>query len=221
LEDLRGLPLFAAVVAHELRNPLSAVKIALQTLERHSTLVAKDEARLRIALREVGTIEQVLTDVLDWARPAALTVERTSARYVLNLAHSRISGALESTGVRLEDDASAAPGEFEADPARLADALCELIANAAFASAKGGVVRVTVTEDERSTIFTVTDEGAGLSEEDAARAFDPFFSRRAKGIGLGLPRAKDIVDQHGGAVTLKRRLAGGARATIRLPRLAS
>src|SRR5580658_6612032 len=89
LEDLRGLPLFAAVVAHELRNPLSAVKIALQTLERHAALPPKDDTRLRIALREVATIERVLTDVVDWATPAQVRLESVEVREIVDGAISR------------------------------------------------------------------------------------------------------------------------------------
>lgn len=220
LENLEGLPLFAAVVAHELRNPLSAVKIALQTLERHSPLAAKDDARLRIALREVGTIEQVLTDVLDWARPAELTREETTARHVVDIALSRLGREFELAAVRLELDLSGAQRSLVADPARVADALVELLRNARDASPKDNAVRLTATSDAKGTLFTVLDEGSGLTEDDCVRAFDPFFSRRARGLGLGLPRARDIVERHGGEVSLKRRLAGGARATIRLPRVA-
>lgn len=72
IDQLGLLPRFASVIAHELRNPLSAVKIALQTLERHADLPVKDGTRLRIALREVATIDRVLSEVLDWARPAKL-----------------------------------------------------------------------------------------------------------------------------------------------------
>jgi two-component system sensor histidine kinase HydH len=203
-------------VAHELRNPLSAVKIALQTLERHAALPPKDDTRLRIALREVATIERVLTDVVDWATPAPVRLERVEAREIVDGAISRAATALENAGARVECDIPAV-APVHADRAHLPEALAELLRNAADASQPGGVVRVTVTQNERGTTFTVTDEGTSLSDEDCKRAFDPFFSRRARGIGLGLPRAKETVGRHGGEVTLNRRLAGGARATIRLP----
>jgi len=218
LEELKGLPLFAAVVAHELRNPLSAVKIALQTLERHGALPAKDGTRLRIALREVATIERVLTDVLDWARPADIQAEPTPVAEIVSGAIVRAQPSIETASVKVEWDVPANLAPVAADRSRLSEALAELVRNAADASAQRGVVRITVIQNERSTAFTVTDEGSGLSADDCLRAFDPFFSRRARGIGLGLPRARDIARHHGGEVTLEQRLAGGARATLRLPR---
>src|SRR4051812_4895715 len=93
-DDLRGLPLFAAVVAHEIRNPLSAVKIALQTVERHGDIEAKDATRLRIALREVATIEKVLTSVLDWARPGELTMMPVEVQALLDDATALIAAEL-------------------------------------------------------------------------------------------------------------------------------
>jgi signal transduction histidine kinase len=219
LEDLRGLPLFAAVVAHELRNPLSAVKIALQTLERHATLPPKDDRRLRIALREVATIERVLTDVVDWARPPEMRTEMAEASAVVEGALARVKPSADEAGVRLESDVRPGLEPQLIDAVRLADALAELVRNAVEASTSGGMVRVTVTQNEDDTLFTVTDEGSSLTEEERARAFDPFFSRRARGIGLGLSRARDIVRRHGGDVTLAPRVAGGARATIQIPRV--
>jgi two-component system sensor histidine kinase HydH len=221
LEDLRGLPLFAAVVAHELRNPLSAVKIALQTLERHAALPPKDDTRLRIALREVATIERVLTDVVDWARPPEMRLEKVEVREIVECALGRAAPTVESTGVRVETDVPPGAAAVQADRTHLSEALTELLRNAAEASQRGGVVRITVTQNERETLFTVTDEGRSLSDEDCQRAFDPFFSRRARGIGLGLPRARETAYRHGGDITLSRRLAGGARATLRLPREAA
>jgi two-component system sensor histidine kinase HydH len=217
MEDLKGLPLFAAVVAHELRNPLSAVKIALQTLERHAALPTKDGTRLRIALREVGTIERVLTDMLDWARPGEVELEQTTPEAIVETARHLVQPGFDEAGVNIETNVPSPPERMAADRARLGEALAEVLRNAADASRKGGTVRVTVTKNDAAVVFTVTDEGDGLSEEDCVRAFDPFFSRRARGVGLGLPRALEIVRRHGGSMDLERRLTGGARATIRLP----
>jgi two-component system sensor histidine kinase HydH len=217
MEDLKGLPLFAAVVAHELRNPLSAVKIALQTLERHASLPTKDGTRLRIALREVGTIERVLTDMLDWARPGEVALEPAPAESIVETACHLAQPAIDEAGVGVEMNIPSPLAPILADRVRLGEALAELLRNAADASRRSGTVRITVTRQESVILFTVTDEGAGLSEEDCARAFDPFFSRRARGVGLGLPRAQEIVRRHGGSMSLERRLTGGARAIIRLP----
>lgn len=216
LEDLRGLPRFASVVAHELRNPLSAVKIALQTLERHAQLKPKDSTRLSIALREVATIERVLSDLLDWARPPEPQLESVSAAQVLSAALIECEGDLADRRLELvRDETSGA--SVRGDAERLTLALAELVRNAAQASPPEGIVRVAVLQNDESVRFIVDDDGPGMSEEDAARAFEPFFSGRARGIGLGLTRALDTARSLGGDVELTKK-ERGMRAVLHLPR---
>jgi two-component system sensor histidine kinase HydH len=215
-EELRGLPLFASVVAHEIRNPLSSVKIALQTVERHGKIGVKDGTRLRIALREVATIEKVLTDVLEWARPGELQRERSRPSEIAVAAVEKFGQHYEGRSVEVSLTRDTEERCITVDRSRVTNALVELLANAADASSPSSPIRLSVFCAEDSVSFAVEDEGNGFAPEAAERAFDPFFSTKARGVGLGLPRAQAAARNHGGEVLLQARTEGGVRAILSL-----
>jgi two-component system sensor histidine kinase HydH len=217
LEELRGLPAFAAIVAHEIRNPLSAVKIALQTVERHGEVPVKDATRLRIALREVATIERVLTNVLDWARPADLHVELVATDELVEAALGLVKEEAQEKRIVFARAEAGAPSSVRADAQRISQALAELLRNAIAASPADSTIQIESAQAEGAFVVAITDRGTGLGVEDCARAFDPFFSKKARGIGLGLPRARAIARRHGGDVLLEPAQRGGSRATLTVP----
>lgn len=208
-------PRFASVVAHELRNPLSAVKIALQTVGHGETLAAKDATRLRIALREVGTIERVLELVLEWARPSQLTPVDTTLDAVVELVEASIHEALDQCGTALEVEVEAA--RVSVDAPRVAFAVSELVRNAAFASPQGDPVHLRCATEQGGLVFEIRDSGPGLGEEALARAFEPFWSGRARGVGLGLAVARDVARRHGGDLTIENATPRGCVARLTLP----
>lgn len=210
LEDSTGLPLFAAAIAHEIRNPLSAVKIALQTVERQSRIPANDATRLRIALREVATIEHVLSDVLDWARPSEPAVVDILASAVLRTAAQPYLERLETHPVE-------ASLRLRVDEGRVVAAIAELLRNAVDASPPSSAAVVRTEVRGETLAIVVENQGPPLVVDQCRRAFDPFFTTKARGIGLGLPRARQAARAHGGDVTLEPRDGGGARATLLLP----
>lgn len=208
-------PRFASVVAHELRNPLSAVKIALQTVGHGAALGAKDATRLSIALREVGTIERVLDLVLEWARPSALAREPASVEDLLKRVAGAVADAVEETGALVDVAADPTVVRVFADADRLALALSELVRNAVLAGTRGTPVRLRCERVADHVVFEVTNHGQGLTSEELERAFDAFWSGRARGVGLGLTVAREVARRHGGDVFLSRTPTGSvARLTI-------
>lgn len=213
----RALPeRFASVVAHEMRNPLSAVRIALQTVGHGETVSEKDMRRLNIALREVGTLERVLDLVLEWARPSAHTPARVTAQTLVDAATERAQDALEATGVVVESTCT--PITLHVDAHRVAQALSELIRNGALAAPAGSRVSVLQTATEAGVFFDVTNEGAVLDEAALSRAFEPFWSGRPRGVGLGLTVANSTATLLGGSITLHPEPQGGCTARLLLPK---
>lgn len=227
LPDLLGR--FTSVVGHELRNPLSSVKIALQSLERQSTLSPKDSNRVRIALREVGNLERLLSEMLEWATPRPLDLQETTAGVIADLAANSAGAVFETHRLRLviRGDLGLV---LSADVPLAARALSELLRNAAQSSPEESEVLLEVSRDAGSrgadfrddgagdrVRFVVRDTGQGIAGDELEFVFEPYHSRRARGIGLGLPRARNIARLHGGDVRVEPQPEGGVRATLLLP----
>ncbi len=203
---------FASLVAHEVRNPLSAVKIALQTLERHGTLAANDLKRTSIALREVLNIELLLNEVLEFARPPSLSLVPGDPRVPVQESVAGVETEWAARGVKF---ALRVPGRMAPstlDPVRVRTAVKILCRQAAVAMEEvgGGSVDVSVREVPGSGWeLLVADAGRPLTAEQREKAFVPFTPNRARGSGLGLAVVARIAREHGGSARIEERPGGG------------
>jgi len=191
---------FASLVAHEIRNPLSAVKIALQTLERHGTLGANDLRRTSIALREVLNIELLLNEVLEFARPPSLSLVPGDPRPAVRDAVEGVEAEWSPRGVTFQLDLPERLRPAQLDPLRVRTAVKILCRQAAVAAeeAGGGRVEVALLEAPSGWQLTVKDPGNALPAEAREKAFVPFTPSRARGTGLGLAVVARVAREHGG-----------------------
>ncbi len=210
---------FASLVAHEVRNPLSAVKIALQTLERHGTLTPNDLRRTSIALREVLNIELLLNEVLEFARPPSLSRVPADPRGPVEEAVAGVETEWSARGVtftrRMPERMPPAP----IDPVRVRTAAKILCRQAAVAAeeAGGGAVEVTIRELAPGWELSVAGPGQTLAPELREKAFVPFTPQRARGSGLGLAVVARIAREHGGAARIEERPGGGNVISLTFP----
>jgi signal transduction histidine kinase len=202
---------FASLVAHEVRNPLSAVKIALQTLERHGTLGQNDLRRTSIALREVLNIELLLNEVLEFARPPSLSIVPGDPRGPIEEAVSGVEQEWASRGVTFVRKLPDRMAPALIDPVRLRTAVKILARQAAVAAeeAGGGAIEVVVRELPSGFEVAVSDPGRTLPAELREKAFVPFTPQRARGSGLGLAVVARIAREHRGEARLDERPGGG------------
>jgi len=191
---------FASLVAHEIRNPLSAVKIALQTLERHGTLGSNDLRRTSIALREVLNIELLLNEVLEFARPPSLALVPGDPRSPVREAVEGVEAEWSSRGVTFAVDVPERMPPFPLDPVRVRTAVKILCRQAAVAAeeAGGGRIEVAVREAPPGWQLTVHDPGHAVPPELREKAFVPFTPNRARGTGLGLAVVARVAREHRG-----------------------
>lgn len=232
----------AAGLAHELNNPLTVVSLRAQLLRRKAT-----EASFATGLDEIvdasERASELVSRLLRTVRPAGAVIRPTPASEIISLAlrflplHSREFGANGSdsrmagdatdrsaclrgrVSVRVDGDESASPACL-ADPAQLADALAEVLQNALDAATEGCVeVNVQTDAPKGRCLISVRDAGPGFSDRALQHALDPFFSERrsGRGAGLGLAKARSIVEAHGGAIELRNGTEGGAIVTIAVP----
>ena len=217
-ERLAAVGRLAAGIAHEIRNPLAAISGSIELLAQTTSGDGAKENRelMTIVIREVDRLNGLITDLLEFARPRSLETQRLDVAATLTEMLRVFENDKQLRGARVElraDDSVL----VDADPSQLRQVVWNLLRNAAEA-APGEPVRVEVRGDARSARFTVRDRGPGIAPEHRARMFEPFFSTKEGGTGLGLATVHRIVEEHKGAVEIDCPSDGGTAVTVRLPR---
>jgi two-component system, NtrC family, sensor histidine kinase PilS len=208
----------AAGLAHEIRNPLASISGSIELL-RASPLNPDDRRLMDIVLREVDRLNALCTDLLDYARPRERLVLRVDVAALVDetLRVFAADRTLPGVTAKVTGAPAAAGVEVEADPAQLRQVLWNLLRNAAEAMPEGGEVGVSVTVDGGGVELSVSDSGQGIAPEDQERIFEPFYTTKERGSGLGLATVHRIVHEHGGQVSIQSAPGKGTRVTVRLP----
>jgi len=221
-EKLAAVGTMTAGLSHEIRNPLNAAGLQLAVLERR---IAKMPAAvqppllepLRLVRDEIGRLEHLLEDFLQFARPRELNVARVDVRNAVESVVGFLAGDAEQRGVALGHSITPDLAPTAADPERLRQVLMNLAINALDATPGGGRVNIEARADGREVVFLVDDSGPGIAPDARERLFEPFFTTKPTGSGLGLAIVHAIVSQHGGSIEVDSSPLGGARFAVRLP----
>jgi two-component system phosphate regulon sensor histidine kinase PhoR len=218
---------FVANVSHELRTPLTAIRGYVEALSDDDASPEDSRRFLDVIARHTRRMERLVGDLLRLARLDAgqETVELTACdtQMLASGVIADLSSAADERGQRVE--LSVAPGgeKIRADPAKLHDALRNLVANAIAYAPEHTSIRIDAVPVDGRVALSVSDEGPGIPDEDLARVFERFYrvdksrARDPGGTGLGLAIVKHLVELHGGQVHVENRPQGGARFTITLP----
>jgi signal transduction histidine kinase len=215
-ESLAAMGEFAASLAHEVRNPLTAVKIDLQYLEER---IGEDEALrdpLLRSLREIDRLDATVGDALSVVRRAD-GERRLDVWRPIEAAIYASRPEFEQRGVALELSGSESEYTVFGDPAALEQLFLNLLLNAAEASSRGARTFITVTSESDSIAIRLEDEGPGISPNVRERIFEPLFSTKESGTGLGLTIARRIVEAHRGELEIHEGSKGGTIVLVRLP----
>ena len=208
---LASLGQMSAVLAHEIRNPLASLKGNAQLLARSLPEGDKPRAKADRVVDEAVRLEHLTNDLLAFARSGEIKVADADPAALL-----RAAAADVGAGARIRIADASAPRSWPLDADRMRQVLVNLLENAAEMSE--GPIDAGVARDGSALRFTVRDHGPGLPAADLERLFEPFFSRRIRGTGLGLAVCKRLVDLHGGTIAAKNADGGGAEFEISLPR---
>jgi two-component system sensor histidine kinase PilS (NtrC family) len=221
-ERLAAVGTLSASIAHEIRNPLAAISGSIQMLQK-SSLDADSEPRrlMDIAVREVDRLNQLITDFLEYARPAPLRLEVVPLEELISELARMTAVERPTLSISSEVDGAL---QVYADPAKLRQVIWNLLRNGAEASPSSGALRIEASQvspqeaqgpdstdrmmnEEMSeplksdwVEIAVLDQGVGIEPEVAERMFDPFFSTKCNGSGLGLSTVHRIVEEHGGSI---------------------
>jgi signal transduction histidine kinase len=218
-EKMAGLGRLAAGIVHELNNPLTAVTMYAESLhEKWAAAGSSPDLEKIRAIRDAGQrIQRLTRDLTAYARPAGGPPQPLDLAPLLEQAVRMCKPALKEANAVVQQEVTPVPW-VEGSRAALVQCVVNLVTNAAQALRGGGTVRIGLAEVGDHAVITVADDGAGMTPDVLARAFEPFFTTRAgRGIGLGLGTARGIVERHGGTISLKSAPGQGTTVTVRLP----
>jgi signal transduction histidine kinase len=218
-ERLAATGELAAGVAHEIRNPLAAIVNATTLLASRDGLSDEDHASTLDAVRtEARRLNRILSEFLLFARPPAPERRAADLATVVDRVASLIAeDSARAVAVQLEVRMDRSLPPFPFDPDQLTQVLWNVALNGVEAMEGRGQLRFDVGRVDSDVVISVADTGRGIPPEDRARVFDPFYSRKRAGTGLGLTIAQRIVAAHGGRIELDSTPGQGTRVTIALP----
>ncbi len=206
----------AAVVAHEVRNPIAGIRGALQIIASRLPAASSDVGVLKDVVARLDGLNDIVDDLLVFARQRGLTLGRVHLRPLLvsvaSWLRQDVSMAALDIDIRGEDLA------VDADAEQLRIVFANLLLNAAQAMDRRGriVIQLRTCGDARCEVV-IEDEGPGIPSDTRGRIFDPFFTTKTRGTGLGLPTAKRIVELHGGAIGVECPARGGTAVRVTFP----
>ncbi|HID07895.1 MAG TPA: PAS domain S-box protein, partial [Armatimonadetes bacterium] len=218
-ERLAHIGQLTTSLAHEIRNPLSSLKVNIQILLKKLRLDGNDKRRMEIMAQEISRLERILEEMLDFARPVPLELKPTSVNSVVEASIEVMEAKIRQKGLRIKKRLSKRVPKVLMDPDRMEQALINVLLNSIEVLPKGGQIEIVTREDRRDgrmVELRVRDDGPGVPEEDLPYIFDPFFSKK-KGTGLGLTNVKKIVEAHGGEVRASLCHPKGMAITMRIP----
>jgi two-component system sensor histidine kinase PilS (NtrC family) len=215
-DRLATLGRMSANIAHEIRNPLASLTGAIEVLVSQGPAGELRERLANIVLKESGRLNAILRDFLEYARPAPLARVRVNVCETIDevlvlLEHRATPGSLKVV--------RELPGslEWELDPQQFRQAMWNLCLNAVQAMPDGGELRVTALVVDGALVVRIEDSGDGIGGNDVAHVFEPFFSTKPGGSGLGLALVHRILKDHGGDIDVDSTPGGGSTFTLRIP----
>jgi len=218
-ERLAMLGRFAAGIAHEIRNPLASMSGSIELLKQSASPQGEDSRLMNILYREVERLDHLISDLLVFARPRPVEFEPLSLKKIVSKTidlFKQKQGDLEISFEAKEK------GGIQGDADKLRQVFLNLLVNASEAVGPKGHIHIAVfadPHDKDTACVVVEDDGKGMSEEEMTRMFEPFYTTKGSGTGLGLSMVYQIVKDHGGKIKVSSTNDEGTRIEVRLPSL--
>ena len=224
-EKLAALGKLSAGIAHEIRNPLTSIKILIHSLVDEQATENSREKDLAVIETEIGRVNKIIKQFLDFARPRPPSLEPTDVRTILDETLALLFYEMEAQGISPEKHYAPDLPPVPMDREQMKQVFLNLMLNAIQAMEHGGTLRMatlraspTPGKGGRSAAeIAIEDTGPGIPKDLQSNIFEPFFSTKEEGIGLGLPIAQRIVEEHGGEIRVESKVGVGTTFTITLP----
>jgi two-component system, sporulation sensor kinase E len=221
-ERLNALTLLAAGVAHEIGNPLNSLHIHLQLMERKvGELEGETGQELRhsieVARAEIGRLDSIVTQFLRAIRPSKPQLHPENINTIVGEAVRFFAPEIQDRDIVVEQELRSDLPLLELDRDQMKQAFYNVIKNSFEAVKRHGGLRIRTDRDDTHVVISFTDTGGGISAENLSRIFEPYFTTKAAGTGLGLLIVRRIVREHGGELSIESSEGKGLTLTIRLP----
>ena len=213
-KSLAKLGEMAAVVAHEVKNPIAGIRGALQVITSRMPAEQRDRPVLVDIIARLDALNRIVQDMLMFARPRALRREPVSLAALLNDTAALLKGDQTMANVKVTVSGAA---EIAGDREMLHVVFQNILLNAAQAMEGRGQIDVTITRADGRCRVAIADGGPGMPEDIRAKAFEPFYTTKHRGTGLGLPIARRVIEAHGGQMQIDVPAAGGTTVSVELP----
>jgi PAS domain S-box-containing protein len=205
----------AAVIAHEVKNPLAGVRGAIEVIGGRLPASSREASVVKEILARLDALNDLMQNLLRFARPVQPRPAPTDVASLLKVTAGLLSQDPALEHLHVDVDGSAPP--ILADPDLLKIVFLNLLLNGAHAMQGRGTIRVSVTGESGFCQVTISDDGPGIPKETREKLFTPFFTTKARGTGLGLATAKRLVEAHHGSIRIDCPVGGGTTVTVELP----
>jgi len=216
-EKLSTLGEMAAVLAHEIRNPLGSIRGTAEILRDDYPAGSPKHEFIEIQIKETERLNHVVEDFLRMARPQATEMKRCSMREELETIVTLTANDAGKRGVKLVLEPFRDDLYIQGDGEKLRQAFLNIVINALQATAVGGTVTIVVEHHNNVCEIRFRDTGAGIANDTLERIFEPFFTTKPDGTGLGLPVTRKIIEAHAGSLVVESDVGRGTTVIVRLP----
>ncbi|MBN1930336.1 MAG: two-component sensor histidine kinase [Desulfobacterales bacterium] len=216
-KHLSSLGEMVAAVSHEIRNPLGIIRSSAELLKKKMAGVDASNPVPDIIVQESNRLNNIITDFLNFARPRNPNLSLCRIEEIIEKNLTFLAPHIESQKYLIDKRYNDKLPEIIADADMLYQAFLNLLLNAMQAMPKGGIISIEIISIENRLKIFFKDEGEGVSEDILEKIWDPFFTTKEKGTGLGLGIVKNIVESHGGSIQISNRPIQGTQVKVELP----
>ncbi|MBU1880944.1 MAG: sensor histidine kinase [bacterium] len=216
-EKLALIGKLVASIVHEMRNPLSAIKMNLRILEKKAVLDKSGETHLGIAKEQSGRLEKMLNELLEYSKPVQAQFTTVNLKALLLQTKIEFNAQMAEKSISIKASFPDLPFEVYSDPDLLARVFDNLISNAIAAAPAESTIDVTLDEKDNGLTVTVKDAGKGMSQKVLEQIFEPFFTTRGDGVGLGLSNVKKFIEALNAEIEVQSCEGEGTAITVTIP----
>jgi signal transduction histidine kinase len=220
-EKLASIGRISAGIAHEIRNPLTSVKLNIQKLSQSDRLDEIEKEHLSLSQEGIVQMEKFIKDLLDFTRASELNLNHFSIEQILDESIKIVADSLELKKIVLKKDYEQGLPRVLVDGDKMRQVFLNVLRNAYETAEEGGSIKVSLSllkdESGKKIKVEIADNGSGIPPEKREIIFEPFYTTKSSGIGLGLPNARKIIEQHKGSIKVKDDFKQGACFEILIP----
>jgi signal transduction histidine kinase len=216
-EHLSSLGEMVAGISHEIRNPLGIIMSSSELLKKKMSDYDPSNPIPSIIIEESSRLNNIITDFLNFAKPRTPHLISCKIEDIIEKNITFLASQTKGEGYTIDKHYDNKLPEITADPDMLYQAFLNILINAMQAMPQGGKINVQICSNDNAVEIIFEDHGEGIAEDILEKIWDPFFTTKSKGTGLGLGIVKNIIESHGGSVQINNRSQSGARVTVKIP----